>query len=320
MARPTKAQKTADSKSFLESEGYEVIKKDYYRCRKCGKYHPKSKFYESTNDKMDLNGLMPICKECANTLLDEYFSVFNNLEKAMMYTCEDLDVVYFEPAIEGLKTRMANALQNNKQVNGMFGIYKSSLAQNKEIIAGMRFRDSEIKQSTTGNDTEKVKEMLLSVGVGSEEEIEKKKHLELTWGEGYTESEYEYLEQRFDALTSMANVEYEVDTMLIKNICLEELELRRIRKDKGDTKKKVETIAILMRDANIRPTDIKNANADLMNDSYGKWLAVIEEHEPAEYFEDKKLFEDYDGIKKYFTKQVLRPLKNLLSNSRDFDF
>ena len=52
---------------------------------------------------------------------------------------------------------------------------------------------------------------------------------------------------------------------------------------------------------------------------FGVWLKDIEQYRPAEYFEDKKLYEDYDGIMEYFNKFVLRPMRNLLTGSRDFD-
>ena len=37
------------------------------------------------------------------------------------------------------------------------------------------------------------------------------------------------------------------------------------------------------------------------------------------YFEDKKLYEDYDHIKEYIDRFLFRPLKNLITGSRDFD-
>lgn len=287
-----------------------------YRCRKCERELGKTNFYETTNPKLDANGLMPICKDCANGILDEYFEIFNNFEQAMLYTCEDLDMVYYESAVEGLKTRMAKAIQNNKPLAGLIGYYKSSLAQNIDKVAGLRFKHSELKENISEDDIkDKVQEMLHSNSEEFQAELE---YLEIKWGEGYSEKEYIFLENRFKALTDMANIEYEVDTMLIKQICLEELELRHIRKSKGDTKKKVETIAILMRDANIRPTDIKSANSDKLNDSYGKWILAIEETEPAEYFEDKSLYDDFDGFRDYLKDYVLRPLKNLLKGTRDF--
>ncbi len=48
-------------------------------------------------------------------------------------------------------------------------------------------------------------------------------------------------------------------------------------------------------------------------------MKVIEENEPASYYEDKKLFKDFDDIDFYFKKYVTRPLKNFVTQSRDFN-
>ena len=39
----------------------------------------------------------------------------------------------------------------------------------------------------------------------------------------------------------------------------------------------------------------------------------------AEYFKDKSIYEDYDGILDYIKRFVFRPLKNLLTGTREFD-
>jgi hypothetical protein len=52
---------------------------------------------------------------------------------------------------------------------------------------------------------------------------------------------------------------------------------------------------------------------------YGAWVRDIEKYRPAEYFEDKKIYFDFDKIGEYFQRFTLRPLKNLLTGSRDFD-
>ena len=48
-------------------------------------------------------------------------------------------------------------------------------------------------------------------------------------------------------------------------------------------------------------------------------LKDIENYKPCEYFEDKSIYEDFDGIGDYFNRFVLRPMRNLLTGSRDFD-
>lgn len=146
-----------------------------------------------------------------------------------------------------------------------------------------------------------------------------RKQLALDWGNNLSDADYLFLEQRYAKLSQMANIEYESDVVVIRNLCQEELNLRRIREKGGNTKDAIGIITSLMQTASIRPTDIKAANAGAMSSTYGKWIDQIEENEPAEFFKDKSLYNDYDGIEKYFKDWVLRPLKNILTGNRDFN-
>lgn len=206
MARVSKQQKTTDSIAFLKEEGYSVIKDTHVRCRRCGKYKNIKDFYETSNPQMDINGVMSVCKDCSNEILDNYFSVFNNFEKALLYTCEDLDVVYHDACVEAVKTRMANHVQDNKKMNNIFGHYKASLGQNKSNVAGMRFKDSTNKKDDSDDSKRKV-ESMLGVGLKNKEITEE---MIFRWGESYEpdvvirfEEKYNFLKNNYKEKTNM---------------------------------------------------------------------------------------------------------------------
>jgi len=46
---------------------------------------------------------------------------------------------------------------------------------------------------------------------------------------------------------------------------------------------------------------------------------MISKYTPEEYYKDKKLYKDFDGIGEYFKRFVLRPLKNLQLGTTDRD-
>jgi hypothetical protein len=80
-----------------------------------------------------------------------------------------------------------------------------------------------------------------------------------------------------------------------------------------------DTFIKFMNAANVTPKDA-NAIADLDNsNSLGVWIKDIEKYRPAEYFENKKKYSDFDNLMDYLNRFILRPLKNLLTGSRDFD-
>lgn len=47
---------------------------------------------------------------------------------------------------------------------------------------------------------------------------------------------------------------------------------------------------------------------------------MIEKYTPAEYYKNQELFKDYDNIKDYFDRFILRPLKNLMHGTVDRDY
>ena len=59
--------------------------------------------------------------------------------------------------------------------------------------------------------------------------------------------------------------------------------------------------------------------AESNNESWGTWISMISKYTPEEYYKDKKLYKDFDGIGEYFKRFVLRPLKNLQLGTTDRD-
>ena len=49
------------------------------------------------------------------------------------------------------------------------------------------------------------------------------------------------------------------------------------------------------------------------------WIGDIERYTPAEFYQDKSLYKDADGIGSYASRFIFRPLKNLLTGSKEID-
>lgn len=54
-------------------------------------------------------------------------------------------------------------------------------------------------------------------------------------------------------------------------------------------------------------------------DPLGMWIGDIERYTPAEFYQDKSLYKDADGIGSYASRFIFRPLKNLLTGSKEID-
>lgn len=142
----------------------------------------------------------------------------------------------------------------------------------------------------------------------------------IRWG-NLPKQDLEFLDYNYTQWVTRHKCETRAEEILFGEICQTQLDIKKTRETGGDTTKKVESLQKLMGSANIRPLDQNalNVNENLM--MWGTTVQTIEKDEPCEVFEDyrKKEYEDYMGYKGYFYNWVLRPLKNLLSGSKDFN-
>ena len=106
---------------------------------------------------------------------------------------------------------------------------------------------------------------------------------------------------------------------LVQRICIKELELRKAQEKGLPTDKLEKAYLDLLNSGNLTPRTMNATNETESTKTFGVWLRDIEKTRPCEYFEDKKIYEDYDHIKEYIDRFLFRPLKNLITGSRDFD-
>lgn len=289
-------------------------------CTCCGSHATKSdlvkKFFISYSPFHAHTGRAPICKECVVTnstirgelIVEMFVEVIRTLDKPFINTV-------FESTI--------NEVVNDSIEEYSLADKEYVVKKRAESVISHYIKNISLPQYTNmtwmDGDGRYINRDTNQPSIDNISDDVSMNELVFKWGENLTEGDFVYLENRYDTLFAMGGAQFESDLMMLRQISLEELNIRKMRAKGSDVSKQLESLQKLMATANIRPTDIKNANADLLNDSYGKWLNTIEEYEPAEYFADKPLYEDFDGIKKYFADWVLRPLKNLLKGTRDFD-
>ena len=63
----------------------------------------------------------------------------------------------------------------------------------------------------------------------------------------------------------------------------------------------------------------KKAEAEMQLSPLGVMIRDIEEHCPADFYKDKAIYADYDHLKEYIQRFMLRPLNNLLTGSKEMD-
>ena len=193
-------------------------------------------------------------------------------------------------------------------------VFESSVADKNETV-GMYFKNIALNYKTyTWDDSD------ADINEYIDEETHKLTDSELLkkWGK-FPLEDLKWLEADYEDWYANHDCSLLSTRKLIKLICLKELEVQRMKEQGIDTDKKEKALLDLLNSGNLTPRTMQLTNQDESQQAFGVWLRDIEKNRPAEYFEDKKLYHDYDGIMDYINRFLFRPMKNLISNSRDFD-
>ena len=193
-------------------------------------------------------------------------------------------------------------------------VFESSVADKNETV-GMYFKNIALNYKTyTWDDSD------ADINEYIDEETHKLTDSELLkkWGK-FPLEDLKWLEADYEDWYANHDCSLLSTRKLIKLICLKELEVQRMKEQGIDTDKKEKALLDLLNSGNLTPRTMQLTNQDESQQAFGVWLRDIEKNKPAEYFEDKKLYHDYDGIMGYIDRFIYRPMRNLITGSRDFD-
>lgn len=256
-------------------------------CQKNKGISSSSNFYKANDTTFYKNGRFPICKKC----LKEYLYMDDdeiNMDR-LKIILRSFNLPFFE-------NEWQSAVSDNKET---IGVYFKNLSLNHK---DKHWDDGSIVIKDIEENMEEADNELL-----------------MRWGSGFSNKELQWLENDYHEWTTHHDCAKLSVQRLVQMICIKELEIRNARKNGASTEKLEKSLRELMNDTNLTPKTMNAMNETESSKVYGMWIRDIEQTRPAEYFKDKKIYDDYDGIKDYFTRFILRPMKNLLTGSREFD-
>ena len=272
-------------------------------CTCCGKekkmdtthfYKSYSKIYSSTYENR-----MTICKECVWKLAEDFNERYSSRIKAIYELCKLLDIYYEKDIYVSALTQATNTKANPYKVYF------------QKVLSLPQYKGKTFEDSLPFDENEIIKETSIKL---NDEEIIKR------WGKGFGGFEdYQWLEEDYHEWITHVDSDKLSVQKLIQMICIKELEIRKARQLGKPTDKLEKALREAMADASLTPKTMSDMNKTDSQKTFGVWLKEIQNYRPTEYFEDKELYEDYDHIGEYFDRFVKRPLKNLLTGSRDFD-
>jgi hypothetical protein len=273
---------------------------NFYKCCTCGKHYNKldDNFPASQSEMYaGLDYHLPICRLCLDNLYNHYtVSYGGDEDKAIRRICENFNI-YFDQSLLNASRKIT---KNRSRIHTY--ISRANLIQYKD------------KTYDTTLDNERSSGVVESI-----EDIEDITEYSITpkmikfWGTGYDPKIYPTLQGYYDELLKLCETKPDIKKQkMMKNLCLLEYQMQiniQQGKDIGTLSNSYKTM--------FEASGLKTEEVDVNKDSYGTWLSMIEKYTPADYYKDKTKYKDFFGIGEYIERFMFRPLKNLLTGSKE---
>ena len=268
------------------------------RCRYCLKFKPYSDFRETTNPFVDRSGYMSICSLCLTRMLNDLSKTFENYTDAFYNWCQNVDVIYDSICVAG-------ALDQYKNHNDTT---KESLVTKYWRLLKQKYREKPIRYRDTRTDN-----MVEQALADSKTVSGNKRELREKWGE-FKDDEYKFLEDKYEEYTSAFGVNGPNERDGYKTLAMLLLRQRSAPENKDITA----AIKAQYEMLGIDPKQLRKENKDKGGRTLGLEIAMMEQTDPADYYDQPEMYFDHDGLEKDL-KDLLRAQKNHLTGSRDFE-
>jgi hypothetical protein len=297
----------------IRSKRKEIDEQRVY-CRKCMSLKRPTEFFVAVDLEIDKNGFFSICKKCCDEIYNNYYRVERDMARAILRTCRKINLRFDESAVESTETHLKTMIDNGKSASGVIGVYKAKLVSSLK---------NNFSDAASGFDLTFMESGISLPPSEPLDDSEESYDLKQIWGDGFSFDDYQFLEREFSEWTKTHKCDTKAEKMLLKEICHKSLEIRKKRDESngaGTTPTNlIKDLQDLMKTASVDPAKTLLANSGKNKDTFSAFVKIIEENEPAEYYSNKGLYKDFDGLDFYFKKYVTRPLKNFVTQSRDFN-
>ena len=278
-----------------------------FKCVCCGKVYNKQKnsfpvvhsvLWKANDD------YAPICRACVKEYYNQIKEYFCGDEfKAMERICGLLDLYWDSALFDG-------CIATETGLRDPFIYFAKYLRTSADV--------RRTYLDTAGEDR--------SVLISDAEDFDRaaEKHsIEITekqrerWGIGWQADEYELLDGHYHMLQKKS-VNPDEQEQLIMQLCeIYVLQYRaRVKGDIGEYEKTAKLYKTYYDSGGFRSGLNED---DSFRQPLGVTTMIVEGISPAEYYKDKKLFRDYDGIGDYWQRFIVRPFKNFITGSKEMD-
>ena len=273
-----------------------------YVCSHCDRqYNTASQFFKVNGGIYASVGRLPVCKDCVENLFEAFMREYKgDMRKVVQRICMIFDLYYSDSVFD-------SCMKNQNFGIGSY-ISKLNLRNNREKSFGTTLDNGfafGYKEGVAYNPDSSQSEQI------NPADIEK-------WGDGFSPSDYRTLNDHYKYLKD-ANPQCDSNQeIFILDLCYTKMQqMKAVRAGEVDNYNKLtELYRKSFQQAGLKTVREASTNEDT---SIGVTIETIEQYTPAEYYKDKELYKDYDGIGDYADRFILRPLRNLMHGSHDRD-
>ena len=266
-------------------------------CNCCGEEKDLNEFYKSQSPMYKADGKCPICKGCMQDIYDENFQHYKDLEKALYKTLYSLDI-YF--CLKLCKRCLIDVYNTDKSI---LKAYMSSI--NLVQYKNKTSKDSSPMPSLWDIPPEEFETYKLE-DVGIKEPILITKDIVSRWGDGKSNEDYMYLQDKYDTMCNTYDNRNPSNLWVYEQIALNFLDIKKEREKSNPNFTKIKTLqesnSKLMGDCKMKISQVDNSEDE--NVCFGTFIKQIEDYEP---ILTNERFEDYDNIYKSWKEDFREP-------------
>jgi len=287
--------------------------KDGFTCVCCRKTYPdKSSFTKSNSPLYNKTGHVPICKDCMEELFRYYEDLYKDTRSAIKRVCMACDIYYNDKIYEA-------SISNAKSILGNY-LKKLNIRQNANktfdntLKEGFKFSGYYVTARALAD-----KRIVVDEGEETVEEIDDADIAK--WGYGFHAEDYKLLNQHYEYLKNAnPNCDSNQEIFVI-DLCYTNMQKMKamLEGNVDNYNKLAESYRKSFNQAKLK-TASEESTVD--EDSWSSWTHIVSQYTPEEYYKNKQLYKDIDGIGEYYDRHAIRPLKNLVNstNERDSEF
>ena len=271
------------------------------RCIRCGNAN-QGNFYQTKDKDRGYFAKIPYCKDCIKEMFSMYLKKYNNKNLAFYYLCRKIDIPYIHDNYLGALKNISNPEAKIYGEDNIIPAYMKGFALSDRNGWGSSFDDSQGEANIDGiasfDEFTKVKKNRKIANNSSSDDYEVLEYdtgyLQVKWGFfdnddlSYLESEYLDWEDKLGGPITEKSID-----IIVKQICLQTLDIQKARELGEDVTKKIKTLRDLMSDGGL--VEKQNQASDLVSSSVGQRIEEIEKIRPV-YSPDPEL-QDVDNVK-----------------------